>query len=156
MPIEILNMQTALSLLAKDAVSFFSYRSADDEAFNDIEKILQGKGFAQEGIGPQFGTGGFVGRIGGHGDKFDFRVGLLDKLKQVKSAFTRKVDLREEQVNRTAGLQIGLQTVAVFKGHDFTVDTVHHDVDNEVAGKLLMINDSDFDVRYDSVPSCDF
>ena len=135
---------------------FFPDRSAHDKAFDDIEKVLQGKGFAQEGISPQFGTGGFVGRIAGHGDEFDVRVCLLDELQQVKSAFAREVDFRQEQMNRTAGLEIGLQTVAVLESHDFTVDTVHHDVDNEVAGELLMINDSDFDIRYDSDPSRDF
>ena len=149
-------MQTASSLQAKDAVSFFPDPSAHDKAFNDIEKVLQGKRFAQEGIGPQFGAGGFVSRIGGHGDEFDVRVCLFDELEQFKSAFAREVDFRQQQMNRTAGLEIGLQTVAVLESHDFTVDTVHHDVDNEVAGELLMINDSDFDIRYDSDPSRDF
>jgi hypothetical protein len=131
-------------------------QSAHDKAFDDIEQVLEGKGFGQEGIGPQFGAGGFIGRIGGHGDEFDVRISTLDKLEQVKSAFARQVDFRQEQMNRTAGFQIGLQAVAVFEGQDFAVDAVHHDVDDEVAGELLMIDNSDFDVRYDSVPSCDF
>ena len=44
----------------------------------------------------------------------------------------------------------------MLKRHDFSVDAVHHDIDDEVPSQLFMIDDSNFNVGYDGVASCDF
>jgi hypothetical protein len=125
---------------------------SNNKVLDNVEQVLQSEGFAEKRVRSQLGCCRLIGGIGGHRDKLDPRILVLNECEQLEAAFAWQLNFRKQHVDGAAGLQIGLEAVAVLKRHDFAVDAVHHDVYDEFPCQFFVINDCDFNIGYDGGP----